>query len=194
MGERAPCERYAADGVAVLERADLGDDAPPAQLSHQQVEAAELEIAAEDSPDPLSLSVIDRDLSTLGVIAKRGHASDPEPLALGSRDLVADALGSPGWQAYGVGNRADRCVLHSEVAVRFLDPPSPRRREAAARHGSAIPVLFRLAPHRWRSRVLDVQPVRRPPLVLPQATYRSVQTHEGTTLVKITEHTCVPSR
>src|SRR6516165_265781 len=93
MRERAPRERYAADGVASLKRTDLGDDAALAQVGHQEVEAAELEIAAEDFPDPFRLSVIDRDPSTLGVIAERGHASDPEPLALGSRDLVADALG-----------------------------------------------------------------------------------------------------
>src|SRR6516164_3468557 len=77
MRERAPRERYAADGLAGLKRADLGDDATPAQVSHRQVEAAELEIAAEDSADPFRLSVIDRDLSTLGVIAEWGHASDP---------------------------------------------------------------------------------------------------------------------
>src|SRR6516164_8475907 len=93
MRERATRERYAADGLAGLERADLGDDASLAQLSHQQIEAAELEIAAEDGPDPFRLSVIDADLSTFGVIAEWGHASDPEPLALGSRDLVADTLG-----------------------------------------------------------------------------------------------------
>src|SRR6516162_3769567 len=94
MRERPPREWYAANGLAGLERADLSDDVALAQISHQQVEAAELEIAAEDGPDPLRLSVINADLSTLGVIAKRGHASDPEPLALGCRDLVADALGS----------------------------------------------------------------------------------------------------
>src|SRR6516164_4029345 len=93
MRERASRERYTADGLAGLKCTDLGDNAPPAQVSHQQVETAELEITAEDSPDPLSLSVIDRNLSTLGVIAKRSHSSDPQPLALGSRDLVADALG-----------------------------------------------------------------------------------------------------
>jgi hypothetical protein len=46
-----------------------------------------VEIAAEDRPDPLSFSVIDRNLSTLGVIAEWGHASDPEPLALILRSL-----------------------------------------------------------------------------------------------------------
>src|SRR6516164_7765761 len=94
MGERTSGKGYAADGLAGLKRADLGDDAPPAKVSHQQVEAAELEIAAEDGPDPFCLSFIDADLSTLGVIAEWSHASDPEPLALGSGDFVADALGS----------------------------------------------------------------------------------------------------
>src|SRR6516164_10844646 len=48
MRERATCERYAADGLAGLKHAGLGDNAPPVQVSHQEVEAAELEIAAED--------------------------------------------------------------------------------------------------------------------------------------------------
>src|SRR6516165_2268804 len=76
MRERASRERYAADGLSGLERADFGDNAPLAQISHQEVETAELEIAAEDRPDPLRLSFVDSDLSTLGVIAKRGHPSD----------------------------------------------------------------------------------------------------------------------
>ena len=59
MGERPARERNAADGLACLQRADLGDDAPLAQVGHQQVEAAELEIAAEDGPDPLGLGFID---------------------------------------------------------------------------------------------------------------------------------------
>ena len=78
--------------LACLERADLGDNAPLAQVNHQQVQAAKLKIAAEDGPDPFCLNLVDRDLSTLGVIAKRGHPADPEPLALGCRDFVADAL------------------------------------------------------------------------------------------------------
>jgi len=48
-----------------------GFNAALAQVSHQQVETAELEIAAEDGPDPLRLSVIDDDLSTLGVANNR---------------------------------------------------------------------------------------------------------------------------
>ena len=93
MGERTARERNAADGLSCLQRADLGDDAPFAQVGHQQVEAAELEIAAEDGPDPLGLGFIDGDLSILGVVAKRRHAADPEALAFGGGDLVPDALG-----------------------------------------------------------------------------------------------------
>ena len=59
---------------------------------HQQVEAAKLEVAAEDGPDPLGLGLIDGDLAVLRVIAKRRHAADPKTLALGGRDLVPDAL------------------------------------------------------------------------------------------------------
>src|SRR6516162_860795 len=70
MGERTSGKGYAADGLAGLKRADLGDDPPPAKVSHQQVEAAELEITAEDGPDPFCLSFIDCNLSTLGVIAE----------------------------------------------------------------------------------------------------------------------------
>ncbi len=53
----------------------------------------ELEIAAEDGPDPLGLGFVDGDLAVPGVIAKRRHAADPETLALGGRNLVPDPLG-----------------------------------------------------------------------------------------------------
>jgi len=33
------------------------------------------------------------DLAVLGRVSERGYAPDPQPLALGSGDLVADALG-----------------------------------------------------------------------------------------------------
>ena len=59
VGERSARERNAADGLPGLQRPDLGDDAPLAQVGHQQIEAAELEIAAEDGPDPLGLGFID---------------------------------------------------------------------------------------------------------------------------------------
>src|SRR5258708_38441692 len=48
MGEWSARERDAAYGLAGLERPHLGDDAPLAQVRHEQIEAAELEVAAED--------------------------------------------------------------------------------------------------------------------------------------------------
>src|SRR5437660_8082656 len=51
MGERSARERDAADGLPGLERPHLGDDAPLAQVGHEQIEAAELEVAAEDGSD-----------------------------------------------------------------------------------------------------------------------------------------------
>ncbi len=59
VGERSARERNATDGLSCLQGANLGDDAPLAQVGHQQVEAAKLEIAAEDGPDPVSLGFID---------------------------------------------------------------------------------------------------------------------------------------
>src|SRR5882724_11930800 len=93
MGEWPTRKRDPADPLGRLERAYLADDPSLAQIGHQQVEAAELEIGAEDDANPLGLGHIDGDLSILGVIAERRHAADPKTLALGSRNLVPDALG-----------------------------------------------------------------------------------------------------
>ena len=93
MGERTAREGNAADGLSCLQGPHLGDDASFAQVRHQQVEAAKLEIAAEDGPDAVGLGFIDGDLSVLGVVAQRRHAADPKALALGGGDLVPDALG-----------------------------------------------------------------------------------------------------
>ena len=90
VGERTTRKRNAADFLSGPKFADLADDAPLAELSHQQVNAAKLQVAAEYGPDPLGLSLIDGDLAALGVIAKRDHPSDPKPLALGSGNLVPD--------------------------------------------------------------------------------------------------------
>ena len=77
LRERAARERDAADASSGLEFTELGDDAPFAQIGHQQVEAAELEIAAEDGPDPLSLGFIDSDLAILGVVTERAPCLRP---------------------------------------------------------------------------------------------------------------------
>ena len=59
VGEWPARERNAADVFSGLQGADLGDDALLAQVGHEPVEAAELEIAAEDGPDPLGLGFVD---------------------------------------------------------------------------------------------------------------------------------------
>src|SRR5262245_19459931 len=66
-------EWNAADSPSGFQGADLGDNAPLAQVGHKPVEAAKPEIAAEDGPDPLSLGFVDGDPAILGVVAKRGH-------------------------------------------------------------------------------------------------------------------------
>jgi hypothetical protein len=68
----------------------ISDHAPLAELGHQQVKAAKLQVAAEYGSDPLGLSLIDGDLAAVGVIAKRDHPSDPKSFPLGSGNLVPD--------------------------------------------------------------------------------------------------------
>src|ERR1700746_3644838 len=82
VSERTTRKRDAADFVPGPKFADLADDAPLAELGHQQVKAAKLQVAAEYGSDPLGFSLIDGDLAALGVIAKRYHPSDPEPFPL----------------------------------------------------------------------------------------------------------------
>src|SRR5206468_2059991 len=93
MGERSACERDGAYGLSGLERPHLGDDAPLSQVGHEQIEAAELEVAAEDGSDRLCFRRIERNPAILRVIAERCHAADPETLALGGGDFVPNALG-----------------------------------------------------------------------------------------------------
>ena len=93
MGERAAGEWDAADRAPSLERSHLGDDPTLAKVGHQQVEAAKLQIPPKDGPNPLSLLFNHDDLAVLGLVSERSYAPDPQPLALGGRDLVADALG-----------------------------------------------------------------------------------------------------
>src|SRR4051812_17330951 len=93
MGERAAGEWDPANRASGLERSQLGDDPSLAQVGHQQVEAAKLQIPPKDGPDPRGLIFNHDDLAVLGLISERSYAADPQPLALGGRDLVADALG-----------------------------------------------------------------------------------------------------
>src|SRR5260221_2979710 len=92
-GERTAGEWDPANLASGLERSHLGDDPSLAKVGHQQVEAAKLQISPKDGPDPLGFLFHHNDLAVLGRVSERGYAPDPQPLALGGRDLVADALG-----------------------------------------------------------------------------------------------------
>ena len=132
MSQRTPSEGDAADGLTALQRPDLGGDATFAQVGQQQAEAPKLEIAFEDAPDPGRLGLVDGDLAIAGVVAKRDHAADPEPLALGGRNLVADALG--GHFPFELGKRqqdVERQPTHGGGGVELL-----RDRD----EGHAVPV------------------------------------------------------
>src|SRR5437870_13482182 len=83
MGDRPARERDAADALPGLERPHLGDDAPLAQVGHEQIEAAELEVAAEDGSDRLCFRLIDGNPAILRVIA------DSDEVARAFRDDVA---------------------------------------------------------------------------------------------------------
>jgi hypothetical protein len=91
MGERAAGEWDAANRAPGLERSHLGDNPPPAKVGHQQVEAAKLQIPPKDGPNPVGFLFNHDDLAVLGLVSERGYAPDPQPLAFGSGDLVADA-------------------------------------------------------------------------------------------------------
>jgi hypothetical protein len=56
-------------------------------------DAAKLEIAADDGPNPLSFLLNHGDPAVPGRVSQGNDAADPQPLALGGGDLVADALG-----------------------------------------------------------------------------------------------------
>lgn len=65
VGERTASEGNAAHGLARLQGAGLADDAAIAQFGHQQVQAAKLQIKAENGPGRVSVGFIDGDPSVL---------------------------------------------------------------------------------------------------------------------------------
>src|SRR6185312_11095849 len=92
IGEGTTGEWDAADGPSRLQMLQLCHHAALDQLRHQAMDAAEFEIQSKDEPDPLGILFNDHDLAVLGLVAERSPAADPETLALGGADLVADAL------------------------------------------------------------------------------------------------------
>ena len=106
VGEWTAGERDAPHGFARLQGPHLGENAPRAQVRHEQVEGAQLELAAKDASDTVGLGFIDGDLPILGVVPQWRHAADPQALARGCRDLVPDAFG--GDLPLELGKRAAR--------------------------------------------------------------------------------------
>ena len=92
-GERPTGERDASNGSSIRERAELGFDASPPQVSEKMVQAAEFQVASEDMADRFGLGRNDCDLSVLGLVAQGNHSADPKAFAFGGADLVADTLG-----------------------------------------------------------------------------------------------------
>jgi hypothetical protein len=109
IGEGASGERDAANGAPIGACAHLGNDAAVAQIGQQRPDAADLEIAPEDGSDPLGRVLVDDELLVPALIAERDIAADPDTLALGGRDLVANALA--GDLAFELGERDPAAAL-----------------------------------------------------------------------------------
>ena len=92
VGEGTSGEGDAADDLSRTLDAPLRGDPLPPEIRQQRTNASEFEVAPEDRTDGLGLCLIHRDLAVFGIITEWGHATDPEPLALGRSNLVPDPL------------------------------------------------------------------------------------------------------
>ena len=99
----------------------LDTEITPAKVEDQPVDAAEFQIAPEYGPNLFRfLSTIEK-LAILEFVAKRHHATDPEPFALGGGDLVADALGRDLALELGEGQQhVERQTPHRGGGVELL--------------------------------------------------------------------------
>src|SRR3569623_1138163 len=93
MRERAASKGDPSDGRDGFLRPLFGDVALVTLVCHQRVEAPKLQVSLEDHAFAVSIGGIDDDFAVFGVVAERSHATDPTPLALGGRNLVADTIG-----------------------------------------------------------------------------------------------------
>ena len=88
MGER----NAAPDGTA-RELANFGGQSLGLEISNQAIDAAQFKVALENEPDGFCFVLVDGELAIVERLTERNHSSDPQALALGGGDLVADALG-----------------------------------------------------------------------------------------------------
>src|SRR4051794_8491672 len=70
MGEGTACKGDASYGFACLQGPYFGDNASLAQVRHQQIEAADFEIAAKDAANTIGLGFIDGNLPVLSVVSQ----------------------------------------------------------------------------------------------------------------------------
>jgi hypothetical protein len=93
VGEGASTERNAPTDLARAELSRRGADVSGSEVAHKLVDAADLQVPAEDQPYPFGFLFNDHKLAVPQFIAEGEGATYPEPLALGGGDLVANALG-----------------------------------------------------------------------------------------------------
>src|SRR5262249_8795422 len=92
MRERADAEPNTPSGQAIAEGLASGADAPPVQILGQGSDRADFQVSPENQPDRLGFFGHDDELLLDARIAEGDRSTDPDALALGGRDLVADAL------------------------------------------------------------------------------------------------------
>ena len=92
------------------------------KIGDQAIDAAQFKVALENEPDGVCFVLVDGELAIVERVAERNHAADPQALALGGGDLVADALGgdlafelSEGQQNIKVKRPIDVVVLNCWV-------------------------------------------------------------------------------
>src|SRR3954470_3635174 len=90
--ERAVAERYAPDGPARAQGPHSRHDTGRPQLALQRREGSELKVALEHQPHRRGLILPDHELALPHLVSERHDAADPNALAFGGRDLVADPL------------------------------------------------------------------------------------------------------
>jgi hypothetical protein len=130
MGQRPAREWNAANGLTSLQGTYFGDDVAFAKVRHQQVEAAELEVAAENSPDPFRLGFVDGYLATSG-------AMPPTQRPLRLEAAILSRIVEPAAKGH-LGLRSES-VWVSPIALSMRHPaestrPSPRLRRQIRAH------------------------------------------------------------
>src|ERR1700721_2137239 len=92
VGQRSHHKAGRMDRAAVTADAGPWPHTASMKILDQQPDRAECKVAAEDGSDLLSLFLDDDELLGDAPVAERHGSADPEALAFGGGDLVADTL------------------------------------------------------------------------------------------------------